>query len=690
MSAKIDSTERLLNLVIALLGTRRGYSKSHIRSNIAGYQNEQGSQAEAAFDRMFERDKDLLQGLGIPLLIMNEAGSGDEDQARYRIDPAKYRVPQVRLDEDAMAIVALAAQLWAEATLGSAAQSALRKIAATAGTGWFVDEARSSARVRTADPAFGPLWNALRDHHIVRFSYRKAGADHAVERTVQPWALGNKYGQWYLVGLDVDKAEKRSFRLSRFASDVRVDTRRQFAAPADFSITEELAALGTGTPQTAHIAVPVDAAQELRGRPETTVVKDSHWRRDGWEVLAVPYREPELMAEDVAALGDGALALAPAELRDAVVTRLRGARDMQQAVSAVTLGTWRKQAPSPAATRQDTRGRLLRLLSMVPYLWNNQGVTEEEVLKEFGITRQQWAKDMDTLNLAGLPGYFHGDLMDVTNDEGQIFIRDAETLAAPLRLTQEEACTILVALRALLTVAGPAQQGMLGEVIAQLVTVAGEDAWLSNAVALHLVSDDHALRTIADLQDAIVHGRARAMNYLVPLRDERSERIVDPLALFSVDSQWYLRAWCRRSEGLRSFRIDRMSDLRDAGPQLYERAPGGGVEHGVFYDPSSSDTRIRLLVEGAAARQLAPRYNAELFSIPAEGTVPEGWLGMEFAMAQPANVSRLMARLGGRGALVAPAELREKTRQWLTSALAGYGAHHAMGETMAVSSAKGR
>ncbi|WP_269939619.1 helix-turn-helix transcriptional regulator [Arthrobacter sp. HY1533] len=697
MPTKIDSTERLLNLVIALLGTRRGHSKSYIRSNINGYMGEGATAAEEdkaaqSFNRMFERDKETLQELGIPISILANPAGSEEDQALYRIKPADYRVPAVRLDESAMSLVAVAANLWAEAALGEAAQSALRKIATRSGTGWYEDDTTSQSRIRTAEPAFEPLWNALRNHHTASFGYRGSQSPEDTRRTVQPWGLGNKYGQWYLAGLDVDKGQERIFRLSRITSDVEVNARVKFVRPADFHISSVLDRLGTGEPLTADIAVPAGSAHELRARTGTVQLSGedreaSNWPRgvqcpEGWDVLRVAYREAELMADDAASLGAQAQILAPAALRAAVAARLRSAADAAAAAPSPGGGAaWDKPLPARPARRKDTRERLVRLLSMVPYLVANPGVEEAEVLAEFGITAAEWARDRDTLNVTGLPGYFHGDLMDVTTEAGQVFIRDAETLASPLRLSREEACTVLVGLAALAGVAGSGQSEPLAHATAQLSAVAGGDAWLSDAVGLHLVSGPE-MKTITALQEAIQNGRACHISYLVLSRDEVGERTVEPRRLFSVDAAWYLRAWCRRAGGLRSFRVDRIQSLSDAGAQDQLPAAGSAWAPAAgVYNPGSDDTAVRVLADPTTAQRLAPAYNAQLFA-PSGGASGAGQrAGLQFLVGDTATLAPLMARLGGRACIAGPEEVRTAAVAWLEAAADSYGAAHAVGET---------
>lgn len=678
VSTKIDATERLLNLVIALLGTRRGYSKNYLRKNINGYASSvfEEDKADAAFERMFERDKKTLLELGIPVTHDGLPGTDSGEQALYRIKPDDYRVPAIRLDESAMALVSIAANLWAGATLGGAAASALRKISTRSGTPWYEDETTAQSRIRTAEPAFEPLWSALRNSHRVSFDYRSAGSTESSARTVEPWGLGSKYGQWYLAAFDVDKGAERSFRLSRITSDVLVHLGEIFARPQGFGIAPVLRRLGTEAPATAHIAVPAGTAHWLRNLDGSTIDADSTWHRPGWEVLSVSYREAELMANDVAAMGASALVVDPPALRDAVARRLQGAA--RAATHEVQGLDWGSPLPGTTSKKADTRDRLVRLLSMVPYLVANPGVDEAEVLEEFGIAASEWEKDRDTLTVTGLPGYLHGDLMDVTTEAGQVFIRDAETLASPLRLTQEEACSVLVGLKALTAFPGTAQARSLRHAIDSVSAVAGKDSWLADAVGLELVSGAE-LDTIAALQQAIACSRACTITYVVRNRDELSERIVEPRRLFSIDSAWYVRAWCRKANGLRSFRLDNIKQLDDAGAQ--EPALSGGAQpilaepgearrrpQSGVYDPGSADVQVRLLADVRTARRLQPAYGAELFD------VDHGMTGVQFLVGDTAMLAPLMARLGGDAQVVAPVDVREAAADWLAESAASYDA----------------
>ncbi|MGN5733359.1 helix-turn-helix transcriptional regulator [Arthrobacter psychrochitiniphilus] len=680
MPTKIDATERLLNLVIALLGTNRGYSKSYIRSHVNGYAGEgataaQESKVGVAFERMFERDKNQLAALGIRVSATNSYDNELEEQYLYRIDPKDYQVPQLRLDEPAMNLLAIAANLWSEATFGAAAQSALRKIATRTGTSWYEDETTVSSRVRTAEPAFEPLWDALRQQKLVSFDYRRSGAEEGTTRTVQPWGLGNKYGQWYLAGFDVDKGQERNYRLSRFTSEVKVHTGQSFDRPTAFFISTVLERLGTGDPYSAQVAVPDGAAHSLRSRLGTVVLDTP--ARPGWQVLRVEYREPELMADDVAALGAQAHVVAPAGLREAVAGKLRRAADaaakgLVAGASAAAPIHWDKPLKLGKAKRRDTPDRLLRLLSLVPYLVANPGVSVAEVVAEFAITEKQFQRDLDTLNVSGKPGYFHGDLMDATTEAGQVFIRDAETLASPLRLSHEEACSVLVGLHALTAVPGRGEAA-LAQATEALRNVAGEDAWLADAVGLELVLGPE-MGHLAALQQAINDSRSCAIRYLVGSRDELSERIIEPLRLFSMDSAWYVRAWCQQAQDLRSFRVDRIEILKDAGEQKHGLGDHTGWQPGAgIYDPGTHDLQVLLVADPATAQRLAPAYNARMF----DGGPDQ--VGLAISVGDTALIGPLMARLGGHARVAGPEALRIATATWLAEAASHY---DAVGETV--------
>ena len=116
-------TERLLSIVVLLLSSRRYLTAEQIRAAVSGYPDEQ-----EAFKRMFERDKEELRDLGIPL----ETGRSSplDDDLGYRISRQDYELPEIHLEPDEAAVLGIASRVWQSAELAGAAAGAALKLRA--------------------------------------------------------------------------------------------------------------------------------------------------------------------------------------------------------------------------------------------------------------------------------------------------------------------------------------------------------------------------------------------------------------------------------------------------------------------------------------------------------------------------------------------------------------------------------
>ncbi len=310
-------TERLLNLVICLLYTRAPLSKSRIRAAVPQYGQ---AATDEAFDRMFERDKDELRDLGIPLRT-EPLDPYFDDEPGYRIDRREYALPEITFERDELAVLGLASRTWQHASLGGAAATAMRKLAAA-----DIERDEGSIiglepRVRTAEPAFTPVKDAALQRQAITFTYRKPGGE-AQQRTVQPWAVANWRGRWYVTGWDCDREAARSFRLGRIEGRVRTTGPADaFTPPADHDPVAQIAGHEpAGPPQRAVLRVRDGSGRVLRRR-----ARDTQGLGDGWSRLEIEFSDAEMFADEIAEFGPAVVAEDPAELVDAVVRRLRGA-----------------------------------------------------------------------------------------------------------------------------------------------------------------------------------------------------------------------------------------------------------------------------------------------------------------------------------------------------------------------------
>ncbi len=224
----IAKAERLMNLALCLMNTRRPLSKRELRYSIEAYRE---IHSEDAFNRMFERDKDDLRELGLVIEIVDAI----DGETGYVARRDRNRLPEISLDAEEAAALSLAAKVWQQARLAGAASGALQKLRAAgvpfeeAADGHSVIEPRIPAH----EPAFEPLMLAARDRRPVSFDYRKANAVRPEPREVEPWALECWRGHWYLAGWDRERAARRVFRLSRISGRIRSRGGRFTAAVPD-------------------------------------------------------------------------------------------------------------------------------------------------------------------------------------------------------------------------------------------------------------------------------------------------------------------------------------------------------------------------------------------------------------------------------------------------------------------------
>lgn len=282
-----DRTERLLNLVICLLGASRAVSRAALRDSIPGYGDAASSEA---FERMFERDKEELRQMGIPVeTVVNAQGEVDG----YRINPDDYAMPDLRLEPTEWAVLGLAARMWNEAALAAEAAAALRKIEATSG-GRSTQLDLVSTRPGSGEVNLPLLWESIRTRTVLRFDYLARGQQESQTRTVEPWATVHRDGAWYLIGLSRERGAARAFRLSRIQGGV--ETLREIAAvPPRADVEIAIATIGGPAPRgEAIVDLPDSGAAHLKHR--------ARQRTDGrWDV---PYADDDvLVAEATEARG---------------------------------------------------------------------------------------------------------------------------------------------------------------------------------------------------------------------------------------------------------------------------------------------------------------------------------------------------------------------------------------------------
>jgi proteasome accessory factor B len=313
-------TERLLGLVVCLLSTGRYLTAEQIRQAVPGYPEQ-----DDLFKRMFERDKEDLRDLGVPL----ETGLNHpfDDDPGYRVRQQAYELPELRLEADEAAVLGLAARVWQRAELAGAAAGALLKLRAAGMDGGNEQSVAQSIEPRLGppEPAFGPLWEAVRDRRPVTFSYRGAGRSEAQRRELEPWGVVNRHGRWYVAGRDRGRDGTRVFRLGRIAGAVKFCGPPGSVTVPDGADVRELVRDWDSAPAREHSAVlRVRSGAGVGLRQHAVSVRADEAGPPGWDLVTIRFADVGSFADYAARFGPDAVVLDPPDLREAVIARLKG------------------------------------------------------------------------------------------------------------------------------------------------------------------------------------------------------------------------------------------------------------------------------------------------------------------------------------------------------------------------------
>ena len=306
-----NKSERLINLTMALLATKRFLTKNQIFESVDGYEGSPETK-----ERMFERDKTELRALGLEIEVGNEDPLFD-DEAGYRISPQNYSLELDGLSTEDLSLLSLATSKWQNSLFSKSAQSALRKVEALHGA--FEQESLSLPfhHMEIPDDRFAEIWQATQESRELSFDYRGVTQ---TRRSVAPYALYLFEGRWYLVAFDLEKSEFRQFKISRMNSQ-NFTVGKKFNRRGDFDLESFLNSNDREAEKVSlEIAVRKGRAQELRASYPTDEY-DADW--DLTKIMSVPQNE---IFESVARSGDSAKILAPLDIQEKFSSWIRGKR----------------------------------------------------------------------------------------------------------------------------------------------------------------------------------------------------------------------------------------------------------------------------------------------------------------------------------------------------------------------------
>jgi len=562
LSHDTDKLIRQLSLVAFLMAERRPLTARDIKSTVEGY----SEMSDEAFARRFYSDRTELINLGVPLHSQRDEFTGEE---LYTLRSENYFLPELRLEEDELAALQTALyRLEGEFAYSEPLRLALQNLA-LGRPGLDEERTETAVRIAVRDPDYSPemsgrltkLENAIAKQRTVKFPYYSIARNVESDRTVNPYALLHDRESWYVIGLDQDAKDIRTFRVSRVRGDIRFATRRErdFRAPTAFEPAEYRGRqdwqFGESVGEAEIELDPNTAwwAERMieRGEVEADVFTTPYAGLDalaGWvlrqEGRARPITPPALVKEVERGLGR-------------VVEAHEGEPSKPPRAAAARKPGAEPERPAGPVTAE----RFGVLQALLAYLLDSCGerssgtIPAAELVERFHIPPDQLDDHLQLLNLVNFGGgcyAVYASLEDgVVRVDKELF---GDTFRKPPRLTPLEARAIQLALEFVGPSIAAQANTQLDRVRQKLADTFGEFDVEEppDRVAL---SEEEGL--IATFSKAIAEHRVVEIEYTA-VGEETSVRVIEPHALERELPWWYVHSWDRTRDAQRSFRLDRM------------------------------------------------------------------------------------------------------------------------------------
>jgi proteasome accessory factor BC len=621
VSHDTDKLIRQLSLVAFLMAERRAVTARDIKGNVEGYQE----MSDEAFARRFYSDRAELIALGVPLHSQRDEYTGEE---LYKMRSEAYFLPQLDLKDDELAALQTALYLLeGKFAYAEPLRLALQNLAL--GRPGFAEAPTETAlRVEVLDPEYsaelagrlGKLEGAISKQRTVKFSYWSISRDEVEERSVNPYALFQDNGAWYVVGQDLVREDIRTFRVSRIRGDIRFATRRErdFRLPAEFEIEP-------------FRDRPPWQIGDLVGEARIEVAGDTAWWvertygghgrvEDG--VFVTDYSNLGQLASWIVRQDGRATPQSPPELRREIARSLRLVRERHEGAP---LELAAEAKPPEEEELERVAGpvapeRFAVLQALLAYLLDRCGEGPEAVIEasdltdRFHIPPEELEEHLSLLNLVNFGGGCYAVYTELENGnvrvDKELF---GDTFRAPPRLTPLEARAIRLALEFVGPMIAADARTPLDRVRKKLEETFGEFD-LAQTPEPHVDVDEEDL--VGTLSQGIRERRLVEIDYLKEGEESTSEHLLEPYSIERRLPYWYVHTWDRTRDAERSFRLDRMRSARLRDEEFEPRAgfePRGLQDARpvqIWYSPEVARWRLErgtatILEDGSALEEVA-------------------------------------------------------------------------------------
>src|SRR2546421_2972568 len=549
------------------MAERRAVTARELKSSVEGYQE----MSDEAFARRFYSDRAELQTLGVPLTSQRDEYTGGKP---HNMPSERSSLPPLELtDEELAALQTCLYLLEGRFAYAEPLRLALQNL--SLGRSGFSEAPTSTAmRVEVLDPEYSPemqgrlskLEAAISKQRTVKFPYWSISRDDERERTVNPYALFQDAGAWYVVGRDLEADDERTFRVSRIRGEIRFATRRErdFRLPADFDVDE-------------YRGRPPWQIGDLVGEARVEVAGDTAWwvqrtygdsGRVEEGVFVTEYSSLPLLASWVLRQDGRAIPQAPDELRRQAAKALKLVRERHEKeprrLAAESDGNEEEAVERPAAPVHPERFAVLQAL--LAYLLDKCGeqpdaeIPAADLVERFNIPPDELEEHLSLLNLVNFGGGCYAVYAELQGDtvrvDKELF---GDTFRAPPRLTPLEARAIRLALEFVGPMIAADARTPLDRVRKKLEETFGEfELAQTPEPQVGEAEEDF----VATFSEAIRERRLVEIEYQKEADEAPSTRLVEPYSLERELPNWRVHTWDRTRDGERSFRLDRMRSAR--------------------------------------------------------------------------------------------------------------------------------
>ena len=658
MSQPVSVEERVLNLLLALSGNPRGLTLRQITRQVGGYDAATQSSVERKQVRRFERDRATLRELGI--VINSEVDvdnpTNTHPHKRYLLTPTGYCPQLPDLSPAQLLTLELATHLFSGGFIGARLSIARTKLKA-----YYPLYNRVFKALPTPGPELSQeVVQGLTRGARAEFVYQGLHDRYPRQRLVWGAKLSVLEGGWYFDGFDQLAQAYRRFRVDRIVGQIHTRQLPDSERPAPVQ-----------APDTRHCQAKLWLA------PNSAWQLKAHAQALGQDRYLLDYHPSDQLqlVSTLSSLAEQALVLEPADLAQAVLTRLQALETVDPKLPACDEGGVSRTKPQSPKVYPPTSIVVARLLALVQWGKTHPGQSFDSLASHFGVSSQQIRKDIDSLSLAGADHVpcqgLDFDFADLR--EGKVTLSNAGGLANQLYLDELDREVLAFALAAL--EAGPWQS--YARQLNQLLQLspntpgAAELETAASAETKNLAGPmNTALSQVFDtVLEALMTGRTLKLSY-VDAAGISSQRNVDPWWLVSDGARLTLVGYCHGARAKRRFRLERISAL-SLGGQIRKGAPEPNTSadkrrraRGQSWGRTAKTATLRIRPSGIWLTQVAsPKqviYNQD------------GTITVEIIGRSQAWLESVVLRASGELLAVEPATLLEKVSVRAAKARANY------------------